>query len=723
MSLSVADTDKPTFSPYIPPPVQRLSLPPSVALSNTTFPLPSSSRLPSSQENNSTVTVTNKTRAASKPASTSASGSAGPSTSNSTIFPYLHRLEIGDDMSPRRQKRPLLVLKLTSLSFLDAVAMDAGSEKPLYAVETVGSSTTIWRSDPWDGFTKTADIRWPKELPFKGKGRENAHGALVQMNGCGWKNAESFLKVGSLGSSRKFSVPHHPHSLKWKRSGSLYQCMSAPFKCPIATLEPSEDETPPQLKIYESLETRHSVPQLDHAGISLSLLDHIFVTALLLVSEPEEWMTIAHHPIPSENPSTDALPIPRTNSIKTPASARQWRKIMYGEPLYPSLKTPCFDTGVPLAHGDDADVLDISEPAQLPTSIQQWRKIVYGEPLYPSLRPHSAGGIDLPPRPNTAWDTASISSESAYYPPTPSSAPSTGFFDSSFFEDSERTVPRINTNERYSSPLTLSPSAVSPIPSSECVPLSAHPSPSPRTNGRRELPAPPSSYNPPPSTQPWLHRSRSSPTVSPAAAEHIHRVTEDGILIPPAVFDDNIEPESAGTNASRNRALSSGSIMRRRQLPTVPSAPASPVNTVQQRQHSGGGDRRLSGQYQRTLPPTPVSISRSESAGGHRHAHSHSHGVPAPPMTNTTPARPATAHSPSGVPTTRRPRHEKDPEELLGWMRSVTRAHHRRTLNETSTEGPVAPEEGVYEPPPPAYNAIDFSTPPQARSPPSGRQS
>ncbi|KAH7910596.1 hypothetical protein BJ138DRAFT_1101735 [Hygrophoropsis aurantiaca] len=619
-------------------------------------------------------------------------------------------------MAPRRQKRPLLVLKLTSLTFLDAVAMDAGSEKPLYAVETVGSSTTIWRSDPWDGFTKTADIRWPKELPFKGKGKENAHGALVQMNGSRWKNVESFLKVGSLGSSRKFTVPHNPHTLKWKRSGSLYQCMSTSCKGPIATLEPSEDEIPPQLKIFESLENRYdSVPQLDHAGISLSLLDHIFVTAMLLVSEPEEWMTIAHHPTASEHPSTDALPIPKTASLKTPASARQWRKIMYGEPLYPSLKTPCFDTGVPLPRADDADVLDISEPAQLPTSIQQWRKIVYGEPLYPSLRPHSASGIDLPPRPNTAWDTASISSESAYYPATPSSAPSTGFFDSSFFEDSERNIPRINTNARYSSPLSLSPTPVSPLPSSEGVPISAHPSPSPHTSGRRELPAPPSAYNPPPSTQPWLHRCRSSPTVSPAATpEHVRKVTEDGVLVPPNIVDEDGDP--LAINASRNRALSSGSIIRRRQLPTVPPTPTSPV---QQRQHSGGGDKHASGTFQRTLPPTPMSVSRSVSGGGHRYAHSQSHGGPTPTRTNTTATRPATAQT-GATTAPRRPRHEKDPEELIGWMRSVTRAHHRRTMDEANTERPTPVEDGAYEPPPPAYNAIDFSTPPQARSPPSG---
>jgi hypothetical protein len=93
---------------------------------------------------------------------------------------------------------PLLHLNLSSQSFLDALAMDVASEKPLYSVETVGSSTTIWRSDPWDGSAKIADIRWPKELPLKGKARDNTNSTMVQMNGSRWKETTSFLKHGSL---------------------------------------------------------------------------------------------------------------------------------------------------------------------------------------------------------------------------------------------------------------------------------------------------------------------------------------------------------------------------------------------------------------------------------------------------------------------------------------------------------------------------------------------
>ncbi|KAH7888846.1 hypothetical protein F5I97DRAFT_1925404 [Phlebopus sp. FC_14] len=696
VSPSVGDSDTPTFSPYVPPPIQRLSLP-ALSVSNDQ---PSSNRASVSP----------------------VSPAAGPScTKPSNIFPYLHRLEIVDDMPSRYKKSSLLTLKLSSPSFLDAVAMDLASDRPLYSVETVNSSTTIWRSDPWDGSAKIADIRWPRELPLKGKGRDNTHGALVQMNGSRWKETSSFLKDGSIGCSRKFHIPHHPHTLKWKRADNVYQCTTVTSKGPVATLETLADDTAPTLKVFETLGNLHeSMPQLDHAGISLSLLDHLFVTALLLVTEPEDWMTIAHNPALLENGSTDALARPKSASVKTPASARQWRKIMYGEPLYPSLKTPAFDNGVDVAR-EDADVLDIAGTTQLPTSIRQWRKIVYGEPLYPSLRPQSVDGVDLPSRPHTAWDTASISSESAYYPATPSSDPSTGFCDIlPFFDDSERTLPRISTdNRRYTSPLSFSPAPVSPIPSSECMPSSAHPSPSPRAGVRRELPAPPSSYNPPPSVQPWLHRSRSSPRLSPATPDQKRWVIENDAETPPRSVDDR-EDASGGT---RNRALSSGPSVRRRQLPTVPSTPST------QSQPRARGEKRLSQAHQRTLPPTPVSgpISRSPSASGHRHAYSHSQAVSSNTVISSTAtaARPATAQQVSstrqqeggGATQGRRQRHEKNPDELINWMRNVTRAHHRRMLEGENEDHPDCPDDAVYEPPPPAYNAIDFSTPPEAQSP------
>jgi hypothetical protein len=186
MSLSIGDPDKPSFSPFVPPPIQRLSLPPTTK-----------STSPSSSSSNPVTSPKSKQSPRPTP---------GPSTCNpSAIFPYLHRLEIRDDMGSRRQQRPLLVLKLSSPSFLDSVATDLVAETPLYSVETVGSSTTIWRSDPWDASVKIADICWPKDLPLKGKGRDT-HGAIIQMGDPRWKDTDSYLKYGGLGKCASSSL-------------------------------------------------------------------------------------------------------------------------------------------------------------------------------------------------------------------------------------------------------------------------------------------------------------------------------------------------------------------------------------------------------------------------------------------------------------------------------------------------------------------------------------
>ena len=102
-------------------------------------------------------------------------------------------------MACSQRKPPLLELKLSSSSFLDAVATDTDSDKPLYAVETVGASTTVWRSDPWDGSAKIADLRWPKDLPLKGKGRDHPQSATIQMDDQRWREATSLLKSSGLG--------------------------------------------------------------------------------------------------------------------------------------------------------------------------------------------------------------------------------------------------------------------------------------------------------------------------------------------------------------------------------------------------------------------------------------------------------------------------------------------------------------------------------------------
>lgn len=124
--------------------------------------------------------------------------SSSKSPSSSSIFPYLRRLDIKDDMSSPRHKNPLLTLKLSSHSFLDATINDGLSDSPLYTIKTGNSSTTVLRYDPWEGPTNVADIQWPAHRPVKGKGKEEFKGVLVQTSGNRRKAVGHFLKYGTL---------------------------------------------------------------------------------------------------------------------------------------------------------------------------------------------------------------------------------------------------------------------------------------------------------------------------------------------------------------------------------------------------------------------------------------------------------------------------------------------------------------------------------------------
>lgn len=188
---STGDPEKPVNSFFVPPPIQRLSRSFSGILVQSHSP---------SDRHSVPLQVTSSLPRPNRAPSITDSPHPHPSSSKpSNIFPRLHRLEIADDMASNQKKTPLLELKLSSTSFLDAVATDTDSDKSLYAVETVGSSTTVWRSDPWDGSAKIADIRWPKDLPLKGKGRDHTQGAMIQMDDLRWRETTTLLKYSGLG--------------------------------------------------------------------------------------------------------------------------------------------------------------------------------------------------------------------------------------------------------------------------------------------------------------------------------------------------------------------------------------------------------------------------------------------------------------------------------------------------------------------------------------------
>ena len=169
---------------------------------------------------------------------------AQPSTS--AVFPKLRKLDLHTDQS---QESPLLTLTLSAPSFLDAVVKDEFSDTPLYIIETNRDRTGIYRCET-ENITSIAKVQWPSRSKMLSANAVALSGISVQMHDGRLRPAEEFLKFGSLFtyvsypsfgsplfppvpqsvtknrlslySSRKFHIPHHPHSLKWKRIGTSY---------------------------------------------------------------------------------------------------------------------------------------------------------------------------------------------------------------------------------------------------------------------------------------------------------------------------------------------------------------------------------------------------------------------------------------------------------------------------------------------------------------------
>ena len=162
--------------------------------------------------------------------------------SSSAVFPSLRKLDLTADESP------LLTLNLSATSFLDAAVKDEFSESSLYLIETHRDRTSIYRCET-ESLTSIAKLQWPSRSKMISANAVALSGISIQMHGGRLRPAEEFLKFGSLFtyvsspslgsplspsrttecheepflySSRKFHIPHHPHSLKWKRAGGAY---------------------------------------------------------------------------------------------------------------------------------------------------------------------------------------------------------------------------------------------------------------------------------------------------------------------------------------------------------------------------------------------------------------------------------------------------------------------------------------------------------------------
>ncbi|KAG7098471.1 hypothetical protein E1B28_000415 [Marasmius oreades] len=528
--------------------------------------------------------------------------------SRSSIIPtaLFRRLDITDDMSAH-SKDPLLTLSLSSPSFLDSTVQDDMTSFPLYDIKTDTTLSEISRSDEWGNTFQAASIKWPKHVyQNKGKGKAT-DGVQVQLRSGRWKSVDTFLSpVTVLNSARKFYIPGYSHPLKWKAVGSSFECVAASAKGPIAILD-LVDPLSPKLMIFETLHDKHDTrPMNVHRGVSLLLLDYLLVSALLLVTDSQEWTNLrksegesSSSPLQARRSLSGSVS-PRSISA-TSTSASQWRKIMYGEPMYPKRLS------------------STSQPPSTPTSAGQMAKIMFGKPLYPSLRTSSDYSC-CPPDFDSDADTSdsdserpeaedsehedeeeeeeegvgvqvvtpsrqpsrapSPSEESVLYPLTTSSAPSHTYLDPLFYNEfNVPPVPKIPTQYAASASSSRVPSPITPGPSSSI-------------NRRfRELPRPPSSS----------HRSQSTPrprTADPSTSSPVESMASSA--------SDDRRP-------SYDAAFLVSTPLRMLPLPP-PGSPVDglgPVHPLRHSQSSGRplhsryNDKRSSRSANRTLPPTP----------------------------------------------------------------------------------------------------------------------
>lgn len=114
----------------------------------------------------------------------------------------LRRLKSPENAATQPAHHPLMTLRLSSPSFLDAVVHDGSSDNPLYVIDTNDNLTKVRRSDS-RGFIKVCGIRWPTD-PIKSISRKNKDlvGVEVSFGKGTWKSADDFLGYSYSSLSR-----------------------------------------------------------------------------------------------------------------------------------------------------------------------------------------------------------------------------------------------------------------------------------------------------------------------------------------------------------------------------------------------------------------------------------------------------------------------------------------------------------------------------------------
>ncbi|KIY50392.1 hypothetical protein FISHEDRAFT_71994 [Fistulina hepatica ATCC 64428] len=532
------------------------------------------------------------------------------------------------DALPIPKRPPLLTLRLSSPSFLDAVVHDTRTGRPVYTIETMDTLTTITRSDPLQGPLSTAEIRWTRpSVSAKGKAKEGA--VRVQMQDLPEQRADAFLQTHSrlsvshkflpssaqnAGPTHKFYIPGYRNALRWKHHLNAYACTAASSDEPIAILEsvdrsePGRPIKPAQLTVYRTLQDKYDTrsPSV-HSGVLVLLLDHLLVTALLLSTDPQEWMAVQKYDgqsllsrtsLPRSPTAPDTLTAGSDGSISCAsayvvepgkscttldaaslsASTEQWRKIMYGEPLFPKLlstaandqsPTPSSLDGSP-ATSDTSVFTDDARNHEPPDDVLNIVDDILLNSEEPVSQPTSAGGAD------GAGDSEDVVSIG------PSSRASSPF---AAFADDERAVWR----RTMSSTRPPSPSAESvtyPLGSSS-APAHRYLDPSYYCSNSRGR----SSFS-------GVQEADEISPVPRVPAHFVSAMLTRGASVP---ANDVLSPSSRSALPSNRRPLSLQTQKRPSTSPASPAFPLSQVDTLS----------RVASQVCYSRPASPVSRSAS----------------------------------------------------------------------------------------------------------------
>ncbi|KAF8588678.1 hypothetical protein K439DRAFT_1629475 [Ramaria rubella] len=228
----------------------------------------------------------------------------------------------------------LLTLRLSSPSFLETILTH--DTRPVYSTETNGNTTSLSRCDPYHGLTLIANINWPERSFPKGKGREFPP-AQIFINGASVTEDE-LLKRNCLNTSRKFRVPGHSHSLKWRRVQGVFQCTSS-SGTPVAVFEPPILTARARMNIF--VPTLSGLPEPQGSPVSPILVDYLIVTALILLTHPEDW-----HGFAPSSSSTHTLPVLDISSSYYPVMSSQSTPV---SPITSSFSDSSYQTSPQLA--------------------------------------------------------------------------------------------------------------------------------------------------------------------------------------------------------------------------------------------------------------------------------------------------------------------------------------------------------------------------------------